>query len=225
MAEECIIDINVLHNRFLDLKGSRVKKIYALASSSQSTPSSKLSYTLSPSCTTSSGQPAMTPQRIPVSPNPIAPLDSPLRSDLFSALIRQNVIKNLQNTLNFECQNVGWQDRVQGRILQLLRNGEVKTVRELEGVIVEEALEREDKEGGTSVDEDDDDKGAIENDVGREKRRRGNRRNVNDDAVVNIKLPEKATTVGTKVVRAALEDAVVVEPIEEEDVPVWRDWR
>ncbi|KAL9640441.1 MAG: hypothetical protein Q9164_000260 [Protoblastenia rupestris] len=165
----------------------------------------------------------MSPPKILIPTDPPSPLDPSVRSDLFSALIRQNTIKDLHKTLNNECQTAGWQQKVQERILQLLRTGEVKNMKELEDAIVSEALGREDKGDEISDEEGDGGDEADQNNTTREKPRK--RIKVNDGAIIPIKLPEKAITAGTKIVRATLEDAVEVEVEEEQEMPVWREWR
>ncbi|KAL9104860.1 MAG: hypothetical protein Q9163_000246 [Psora crenata] len=165
----------------------------------------------------------MAPERVVVPHDPDAPLDPSLRSELFTALIRQNAISDLQKTLEAECQSAGWQDRVQERILQLLRNGEVKSLKRLEAIIVAEALGREKGAKGIS-DAEVDGAGQVDDEDATREKRTLEHRETNGGSAADIKLPEKATIAGTEIVRAVLEDVVDVGPVEEE-VPVWRDWR
>ncbi|KAL9130784.1 MAG: hypothetical protein Q9217_001132 [Psora testacea] len=168
----------------------------------------------------------MASRRILIDANPAVPLDPSLRSSLFTALIRQDAIKDLQNTLNTECGNAAWQHRVQERILQMLRNGEGRDLKELEATIIAEALGSVDK--GNEVSDEEGDGGGDEIDekaAVRDKRKRIQSLRVKDKATIDIRLPEKATIAGTDIVRAALENVVDIEPVKEEEVPVWRDWR
>ena len=97
-------------------------------------------------------------------------------------------------------------------------------MKELEDAIVSEALGREDKGDEISDEEGDGGDEADQNNTTREKPRR-KRIKINDGAIIHIKLPEKAITAGTNIVRATLEDAVEVEVEEEQEMPVWREWR
>ena len=147
-------------------------------------------------------------RRVTVPAKNTAPLPENLRHELHSLLLDQQMIKQLQSTLLDTTTSVGWQTSVEERVLQLLRDGNVRNLRELERVVVGEALGRD----------------LLENDNEEESKDKRRDSNAYNGEKGDIKMPHPAIKAGKKVVRDALDRSVDVseEKIEEQE---WSDWR
>lgn len=152
---------------------------------------------------------AATTKRITVTSNPKAPLSKDLRDELSTLLLNQGKVKELQTTLTTSTISAGWQSKVQERVMQILRNGEVRSIRELEKRLVSEALGRE------LLDIEEDEEELDDNKQARHKHK---------GPKIDIKIPDTTVKAGTKVVRAALEGSVDVKEMPSEDRE-WKDWR
>ena len=145
--------------------------------------------------------------RIRVSPKPRAPLSEDQRYELQSLLLKHDKIKPLDSALREACVAAGWQTRIEERVLEALRSGQVKSMKQLERQIVNEALgktESKDQESGQQIGS-----GAA-----------GTQRN----GAAGLKLPTDAVQAGTKIVREVLEKSVDVK-VEQVEDKEWRDWR
>ena len=96
-----------------------------------------------------------------------------------------------------------WQQRVYDRTMQLLREGSVGSWKELEAILVREAMGKEDDD-----DDDDSDGGEVAGE--RDGDRGGKTGRVSVVKVADIEMPEKVKKEGWKVVRERLEKAEVV---------------
>ena len=148
-----------------------------------------------------------TGERILVPPKPKAPLSDDLRHDLQSQLLKQNKIKPLDRTLREACLADGWQARVEERVLEMLRNGEARNVRQLERQVVAEVLGKRDGDADF---------------LGQ-----SNGNMFTGDAHTEgkgLQVPERAVKAGTEIVRQMLEQTVDVK-VEQVEDKEWRDWR
>lgn len=134
----------------------------------------------------------MPPAKVQVPNPPPSPLPASLRNDLIGALFSQTeAIPVLQKTLLTECKNARWLDAIRQRSLQLLREDEGRSHKEVMEILVDEARGQE-KSG--------------QKDAGLNTRSKGA-----EDEPVDVKMPERAVKEGTKVVRDALDGVVVFE--------------
>ncbi|KAF1815365.1 hypothetical protein P152DRAFT_446438 [Eremomyces bilateralis CBS 781.70] len=111
------------------------------------------------------------------------PLPADLRASLTSALLAQNSIPRIHQTLSHELASSGWTNALREHVKELLRSGQAQSYGEVMRLVVEGALK---EEGGKN---------------GEEANGEGN--GVAQAEV--IKIPEKAVKEGLRVVRKELE--------------------
>ena len=139
------------------------------------------------------------PSKIAI-PTPLPhPLPAPLLTSLTNALLATSAINPILRTLTTECQNAKWQDAVKARIRQMLKEEGYIDKAEILRVLVREARGLEEEE----EDDDDDEGDGV---------KRGTKNGKAGESKIGVRVPEKAVSEGTKIVKAELEKVVEIEP-------------
>ena len=130
------------------------------------------------------------PQRVSVpARSSSGPLSDNLRSSLNAALLANNAIPNILNSLLDECQRSGFTAAIRARVMDLLRSGDCTTYAEVMREVMGEIKSASDVEtsSGTAV---------------------PNGEDVGPDGERKLKVPKRVIEEGVKQVRAALETCV-----------------
>ena len=144
------------------------------------------------------------PSKIAI-PTPLPhPLPAPLLTSLTNVLLATSAINPILRTLTTECQNAKWQDAVKARIRQMLKEEGYIDKAEILRVLVREARGLEDEGEEEEEDDDDDDEGDGV--------KRGTKNGKAGESKIDVRVPEKAVSEGTKIVKAELEKVVEIEP-------------
>ena len=134
----------------------------------------------------------MSSTRVRVPHPPPSPLPASLSNDIIGALFSHtDAIPSLQQTLLSETEKAGWLDAVRKRSLQLLREDEGRSQRDVMKILVKEARAEE-----TS--------GLNESGLNTSSK-------TGEQEAVDVRIPQKAVKEGTRVVRDALADVVAFE--------------
>lgn len=161
-------------------------------------------------------KPSHPPGNVVVPSLPGGPLSNELRNDLLRSLISQNAVSGLRAALSDSCQAADWQENVESRAMALLRNGEIRSLQQLETQIIAEALGRTTNNSEVSV--------ATVKKCRTDEKEMSN----GGSGGTDIKVPDQAIKNGTAAVRKALDAVVVVDdkdPAGSGEEPVWKDWR
>lgn len=124
-------------------------------------------------------------------PHPLpTPLPPTLRAPLQSRIVTSNTVPSILSALRSACATSGWEDAIRARVLELLREGEVKDTEELLRRVVGEVR----GVGGEEVG------GKKDGNNGKGKGRG------------DLRVPEAGIKEGTRIVRGVLDGCVEIEP-------------
>ncbi len=140
-------------------------------------------------------------ERVIVPAHTPKPLPSHLRSELTSALLSTSAIPVIQSTLEKASQEEGWTASIRARAKQLISRGQVTNLQELVELLVQESVERQDKQPILP--------GGIRR--VRQDRSSGVELVKTADETINVKFPARAIREGKKAIRDALDHVIEVE--------------